>query len=72
MTCDVCYHPIYAGKFNEGDNFTCSNHKCKAYLRVKKCNNCKFIFMTQNTNTNICEPCQKNPSFTQSQLQPIK
>lgn len=58
MTCDVCYHPIYAQKFRDGDAMSCKNPRCKANLKVKKCESCNFTFMTHNNGT-MCEPCQK-------------
>ena len=61
MTCDMCFHEIYSPKFKEGESYLCKNNKCKANLKVKKCQNCKFIFMTRN-NAEFCEPCEKGGS----------
>lgn len=67
MTCDQCYHASYQQSFTEGQHFNCKNNNCKAYLTVKKCDNCKFIFIDSRGRSK-CEPCCDDESKQKGKL----
>jgi len=75
MTCDQCFHEIYEPSFNAGQNINCRNPSCRAYLNVKNCDSCKFIFV-DSRGRNRCEPCyeeeKKNKGSNHSPLESIK